>query len=98
MPDVRKLNRILSTLVLIAVLAGQLIAFAPGHSADHETHCCPACHASHTPLLSAVPLLHFTPPSVRTYWRIASVALPTLVEAWVSGACTRGPPALSFAV
>ena len=94
----RKFTRPLAILVLLAVLVTQLIAFAPGHSDDHETHCCPVCHASHAPLLSAVPLLEFVPPSVRTYWRIAAVALPAVVEVWASGACTRGPPALSSAV
>lgn len=87
--------RPLALVVLIAVLVAQLAAFAPGHSDDHTKHCCPICHASHAPLLSAAALLEFVPPSVRMYWRIAPVALPSLIDAVACGASTRGPPALS---
>ena len=90
-----KLSRPLTLLVLLAVMVAQLAAFAPGHSDDHASHCCPICHASHAPLLRAKPLLEFVPPAVRTYWRIAPVALPSMVDVFTSGASTRGPPVLS---
>ena len=93
----RTLSRPLTILVLLAVLVTQFAAFAPGHSDDHATHCCPACHASHAPLLTAAPLLQLAPPSVRAYWRVDAASASVVTESWASGASTRGPPALSFA-
>jgi len=87
-----RLARSLTVVLLLAVLVSQLVAFAPGHSDDHAKHCCPVCHAAHAPLLSAAPILSFHPPAVHTCWRLAPDALPSLIEAWTSGACTRGPP------
>ncbi len=88
--------RPLAILLLLAVLVSQMVAFAPGHGDDPATHCCPICHASHTPVLTAVPVLHLGTPLVRTYWRITPEALPSLVEAGIPGTSTRGPPSLSF--
>jgi hypothetical protein len=88
----------LAMFLLLAVLVSQMVAFAPGHSDDEATHCCPVCHAAHAPVLTAVPILHLGLPSVRTYWRVTPDALPSLMEAWCSGACTRGPPSLFLAV
>src|SRR4051794_11510697 len=65
----RKFARPLTILLLLAVLVSQLVAFAPEHSDDHAKHCCPVCHASHAPLLSAAAVVAFTPPSVDTCWR-----------------------------
>ena len=93
----RLLSRPLTLVLLLAVLVSQLVAFAPGHSDDHTKHCCPICHASHAPLLGAAPSFAIAPPSVRTYWRIAPVALPSAVDACAAGASTRGPPDLSLA-
>jgi len=94
----RILTRPFAMLVLLAVLVSQMVAFAPGHSDDEATHCCPVCHAAHAPVLTAVAALHLGLPSVRTYWCITPDTIPSLVEAGSSGACTRGPPALSLAV
>jgi len=88
----------LAALLLLTVLFSQLIASAPGHSDDPATHCCPICHASHSPVLPAVAVAHLGVPQVRIYWRVAPDALPSLVEAGTPGDCTRGPPALSLAV
>ena len=88
----------LAIVLLLAVLVSQMVAFAPGHSDDHADHCCPVCHASHTPVLTAVPVSHFGPPSVQAYWRVTPDAAPSLVEKRNSGDCTRGPPSLSLAV
>jgi len=90
-------TRPLTILLLLAVLVTQVFASAPGHSDDHAQHCCPVCHASHAPLLSAAPILAFTPPSIRTYWRTAAANLPSVVDPWMAGPCTRGPPSFSFA-
>ena len=85
-------TRPLIFLLLLAVLVSQAVAFAPGHSDEHAQHCCPVCHASHAPLLTAMPFLALAPPAVRTCWRITPDPLPSLGEPWSSGACTRGPP------
>ena len=86
------LARPLAMLLLLAVLVAQLIAFAPGHSDDEARHCCPVCHASHAPVLTAASIIHFGLPVVRTYWRVTAEALPLLLEAPGSGTCSRGPP------
>jgi hypothetical protein len=80
-------------LLLLAVLISQSVAFAPAHSDDHAKHCCPVCHASHAPLLTAMPVVAFTPPAIRTCWRITPDPIPSLGDPWTSGTCTRGPPA-----
>ena len=89
----RPVARPLTLLLLIAVLVSQLVAFAPAHSDDHAKHCCPVCHASHVPILTAKALLTFAPPSVRTCWRVTPDTAPSLGQPWSSGACPRGPPA-----
>ncbi len=88
----------LAAILLFAVLFSQLVAFAPGHSDDPVTHCCPICHASHAPVLQPVALTGLGTPLVRTYWRVTPDAVPSLAEAGTPGDCTRGPPSLSLAV
>lgn len=92
------MGRPLAMVVLVAVLVAQMIAFAPGHSDDHAKHCCPVCHAAHAPLLTPAPVLRLAPPSVQIYWAVAPVTLHVVSDARTTGASTRGPPALSFAV
>jgi hypothetical protein len=88
----RTFPRALTIVILLAVLVTQLWAFSPSHSDEHSKHCCPACHASHAPVLAAAVLVALSPPSFRTYWQLAPDSLPSLLDAWSSGACTRGPP------
>jgi hypothetical protein len=85
-------TRALTILIFVAFVVSQLVAFAPGHSDDHTSHCCPVCHASHAPLLAAASHLTLAPPSIRTCWRLVSIDGSSVADASGSAACTRGPP------
>ena len=92
----RWLGRALLVALLLTCFLG-LQSVSAIHEHRDADHFCPVCSASHLPVIPAVAIVHFSPPTAVIWQGIRDTAQrPT--EHFAALRPSRGPPASSFSI